>query len=210
MAGTTPIPKKQAPPAAVRNAGPILTVLKRVFAAHLAEGDTVVEIAAGSGYHAAIFARAMPQFIWQPTDQDAEARDSITAHATAENLDNLLQPLELDASAAVWSVTAASAILCVNMIHISPWEATLGLFAGATRCLPSGGPLVIYGPYSLDGYCIADSNIAFDQSLKARNAAWGIRDVTDIAAVAAERGFRHEEIISMPANNMMLVFRRAS
>ena len=208
MSGTAPVPHKHAPPAAVRNTDPILAVLTRVFSSQLTDGDTVVEVAAGSGYHAAAFARAMPRFMWQPTDPSAEARQSIAVYAAEENLDNLLPPLDLDASAVTWPMTEANAITCINMIHISPWEATLGLLAGAARYLPGGGPLVMYGPYSVDGDFIADSNVAFDQSLKARNATWGIRDVRDVAAAASERGFHHEETISMPANNITLVFRK--
>jgi hypothetical protein len=207
MSETEPMPQKRSPPAAVRNAGPITEVLARVFSNQLRDGDTILEIAAGSGHHAATFAQAMRQFIWQPSDPSAEARDSITAHVEDLGLSNLKPPLELDVCASNWPVTSVNAILCINMIHISPWEATLGLFGGAERTLPSAAPLVTYGPYSVDGDFIADSNIAFDESLKSRNPAWGIRDVKDVAAVAQEKGFRHEDTFTMPANNLMLVFK---
>jgi len=207
MSEARPTPQKRSPPAAMRNARPITDVLARVFS-QLKDGSSVLEIAAGSGYHAATFAQAMPHLIWQPSDPSAEAFDSITAHVKDLNLDNLKSPLELDVCAKTWPVASANAILCINMIHISPWEATLGLFDGAARVLPIGAPLVTYGPYSIEGDFIAESNVAFDQSLKERNASWGIRDVKDIAATALDRGFRLEETISMPANNMTLVFNK--
>lgn len=206
MAADAPNPEKKAPPAAVRNAQPITQVLARVFSDRLAEGETVLEIAAGSGYHAAAFAKAMPQFTWQPTDPNAEARASIAAHVTESELSNLMAPLELDVRASPWPVTTVGAVLCINMIHISPWEATLALLKGAGERLAPGKPLVTYGPYSLDGDFIAESNIAFDQSLKARDPSWGIRDVRDVTKAAAEQGFQHHETVTMPANNMMLVF----
>lgn len=208
MSETGPKPQKRSPPAAVRNAGPITEVLTRVFSKQLRDSGTVLEIAAGSGHHAATFAQAMPQFIWQPSDPSAEARDSISAHVEDLGLSNLKPPLDLDVCASIWPVTTVNAILCINMIHISPWEATLGLFSGAERALPSAAPLVAYGPYSVDGDFIAESNVAFDQSLKARNPAWGIRDVKDVAAAAQEKGFWLEETVTMPANNLMLVFKK--
>ena len=206
MAADTPNPERKAPPAAVRNAEPITQVLTRVFSERLSVGDTVLEIAAGSGYHAATFAKAMPQFTWQPTDPNAEARASITAHVTESGLGNLKAPLELDVRANPWPVATIGAVLCINMIHISPWDATLALFKGAGERLDAGKPLVTYGPYSLDGDFIAESNIAFDQSLKARDPSWGIRDVRDVAKAAENQGFQHNETVTMPANNMMLVF----
>lgn len=210
MAADAPESPKRAPPAAVRNAEPITEVLTRVFTNRLAEGETVLEIAAGSGYHAASFAKAMPQFNWQPTDPSAEARVSIAAYASEPGLPNLKTPLELDVRTHPWPIATIGAVLCINMIHISPWEATLALFKGAGERLAAGKPLVTYGPYSLDGDFIAESNIAFDQSLKARDPSWGIRDVRDVAKAAAEQGFSHDETVTMPANNMMLVFSKTA
>ena len=198
----------QAPPASVRNAAPILDVLKRVLAPPSFLGRSVLEIAAGSGYHGPIFARALPHLTWQPSDPDADARSSIAAHVTAAALPNLHPPLELDVCATAWPVETAGAIVCINMIHISPWSATLGLFNGAARAKTH--TVVTYGPYSVDGNFLAESNIAFDQSLRARNAAWGIRDVHHVARVAATCGFAHDETVAMPANNLMLVFKKSA
>lgn len=197
---------KQIPPAAVRNTPPLLAILTRLLADR--EG-TVLEIAAGSGYHAAAFAAALPHVTWQPSDPDDSARASITAYVEDAGLPNLRLPLALDAAADSWPPLEATAVVCINMIHISPWPATEGLFRGAARVLKAGGVLVTYGPYSIDGDFLAESNIAFDQSLRARNAAWGLRDVRDVAAEAAKRGFSHTETIRMPANNLTLVFRKA-
>jgi SAM-dependent methyltransferase len=197
------------PPASQRNAEPIREQLERVLAPVRARRGLVLEIAAGSGYHAAQFAKAFPEVTWQPTDPDAGARDNIAAHVAAAGLANLRAPLALDVEAP-WPVTAADAILCVNMIHISPWSATLALFAGAGKILAPGGVMVTYGPYSIDGDFLAPSNLDFDASLKSRNAAWGIRDVSDVARVASDNGLALRETIRMPANNLILVFGRAS
>ncbi len=196
----------QAPPASVRNAPPILEVLTRVLSPPAFTGRDLIEIAAGSGYHAPIFAKALAHLTWQPTDADALCLQSIAAHVAAAGLANLRTPLALDVSAATWPVTAADAMLCINMIHISPWAATLGLFAGAARL--GAGVVMTYGPYSIDGDFQAESNVAFDQSLRMRNSAWGIRDVKDVAAVAASHGFTHDETVRMPANNLMLIFKK--
>ena len=201
----TEVSSLQAPPAAVRNAGPILAVLKEVLAPPGFTGHSLIEIAAGSGYHAPIFARAFPTLTWQPTDAEAAARASIAAHVAAAGLANLRPPLALDVLEDTWPVAAADAVLCINMIHISPWEATLGLFQGARRL--GAGLIVTYGPYAIDGDFLAESNVAFDQSLRLRNPAWGIRDVKDVARVAGDCGFRLEETHRMPANNLILIFR---
>jgi hypothetical protein len=195
----------QAPPSAVRNAGPILDVLKQILVPPGFKGNSLVEIAAGSGYHAATIARAFPAVVWQPTDADAAARASIAAHVAEARLPNLRPPLALDVLEDTWPVAAADAVLCINMIHISPWEATLALFRGARRL--KAGLVVTYGPYTIDGDFLAESNVAFDQSLRVRNAAWGIREVKDVARAAADHGFRHEKTHRMPANNLMLVFK---
>lgn len=196
----------QAPPASVRNAGPILEVLTRTLSPPAFTGRDLIEIAAGSGYHAPIFAKSLPHLTWQPTDADALSLPSIAAHVAASGLANLRKPLALDVTAATWPVTAADAMLCVNMIHISPWAATLGLFAGAARL--RAGLIITYGPYAIDGDYQAESNVAFDQSLRARNSAWGIRDVKDVAAAAKAEGFNLDETVRMPANNLMLIFRK--
>ena len=196
------------PPASQRNAEPIRKQLERILAPARARKGVVLEIAAGSGYHAAQFAGAFPELTWQPTDADAGARENIAAHVAAAGLANLKAPLALDVEAP-WPVARADAILCVNMIHISPWSATLALFAGAGKVLCDDGVLVTYGPYSIDGDYLAPSNLDFDASLKSRNPAWGIRDVSAVAGVAADNGLVLRETIHMPANNLILVFARA-
>jgi hypothetical protein len=196
---------KQIAPAAGRNKEPIREVLARALPA----SGTVLMIAEGSGEHAAYFAAAFPQLTWQPTDRDDTALASIAAWCDEAQLPNLRVPLRLDVTDAVWPVAAADAITCINMIHIAPWEATLGLFAGAARTLPAGGLLFLYGPYRFDGAFTAPSNEAFDQSLRSRDPRWGVRDVRDLEATAAATGFALREAVAMPANNHSLLFRRA-
>lgn len=194
---------KRHAPAAARNAAPIGDVLARV----LPPNGLVLEIASGTGEHAVHLARRFPHQDWQPTDPDGEARASIAAWRDEAALPNLRAPLRLDAAGADWPVNRADAIVCVNMVHISPWAATLGLLAGAATCLAAGAPLVFYGPYRQAGVATAPSNEAFDVSLKARNPAWGLRTVGEMSA-AAEPWFALDETASMPANNLMLLFRR--
>ncbi len=167
----------------------------------------VLEIASGTGEHAVYFANALPALRWQPTDADAEARESIEAWRAANGLPNLLAPLPLDAAAPdTWPVARADAIVCINMVHISPWAATLGLMRGAGQALPPGGRLFLYGPYLEADVETAPSNLAFDESLKARNPEWGLRTREAVAAVAARHGLTLEARVAMPANNLVLVF----
>jgi hypothetical protein len=191
-------------PAVARNRDPILAVLREVLAAP----GTVLEIASGSGEHAVHFASALPHLVWQPTDPDAEARRSIAAHAAQAQLANLLPPLELDAAAAAWPVTQADAIVSINMIHIAPWRAAEGLMAGAARLLAAGSPLYLYGPFLEHGRHTAPSNAAFDESLKARDPAWGVRDLDEVVALASRHGLALSRTVAMPANNLSVVFRR--
>jgi hypothetical protein len=191
-------------PAVARNRDPILAVLRDVLPA----AGIVLEIASGSGEHAVHFAAALPHLAWQPTDPDAQARGSIAAHAARAGLANLLPPLELDASAPVWPVTRADALVSINMIHIAPWRATQGLMAGAARLLSAGSPLYLYGPYREHGRHTAPSNAAFDASLQARNPAWGVRDLDAVVALAAEHGLTLQHTVAMPANNLSVIFRR--
>ena len=195
-----------APPASVRNAPAIQEILSRVWAPLIANGGAVLEAASGSGYHAYTFAKAFPKLAWQSTDGDAESCRNLARVMATAALPNLKPPLQLDVSAAAWPVTSTDAMLCINMIHISPWAATLDLFKGAARILAPGSTLVTYGPYSLNGDFLAESNVAFDQSLRTRNPDWGLREVTDVAGAASEHGFTHAETLRMPANNLMLVF----
>jgi SAM-dependent methyltransferase len=195
---------KHVAPAAERNAEPIRAVLERV----LPPRGLVLEVASGTGQHAAHMARAFPQLTWQPSDPDPTALDSIAAWRDETDLANLLQPVELDVTREPWPVAFAAAIVCVNMIHIAPWEAALALFRGAGRLLPDGGLLYLYGPYRFHGSFTAPSNAAFDASLRARDPAWGVRDLDDIAPAAAAAGLHLEETVAMPANNHSLLFRR--
>jgi len=189
-------------PAAARNRAPILDVLRRVLPAR----GLVLEIASGSGEHVVYFAAALAQLTWQPTDPDPEALTSIAAYRAAARLPNLLPPLALDASAPIWPVTHADAIVAINMIHIAPWAAAEGLMAGAERLMAP--VLVLYGPFREGGRHTAPSNAAFDESLRARNREWGVRDLDEVAALASRHGLMLHERIAMPANNLSVVFRR--
>jgi hypothetical protein len=191
-------------PAVARNRDPILAVLRDILPA----AGTVLEIASGTGEHAVHFAAALPHLAWQPSDPDAQARRSIAAHAAQAGLANLLAPLELDASAPIWPIARADAVVSINMIHISPWRATQGLMAGAARLLAAGALLYLYGPYRQHGLHTAPSNAAFDASLRARDPEWGVRDLEAVVALAAEQGFALQRTVPMPANNLSVVFRR--
>ena len=168
----------------------------------------VLEVASGSGEHAVHFARAFPELDWQPSDPDPAALDSIEAWRADSGLPNLREPLILDATASQWPVEAADAVLNINMVHISPWEAALGLLGGAARVLAPGGKLILYGPWTLQRFQTAPSNLAFDADLKRRNPAWGLRQVEDFAREAEKRGLLLKDQREMPANNRMLLFIR--
>jgi hypothetical protein len=175
----------------------------------LPQTGLVLEIAAGAGEHAVHFAAALPTLQWQPTDADPEALASIAAWRQQAGLTNLLPPLALDcAQPETWPVTRADAVVAINMIHISPWSATAGLFCGAARALPPGGGLFLYGPFFESGVAAAPSNIEFDQSLKRRNPEWGIRRLDDLTVEGERHGLMLSERIAMPANNLVLVFRK--
>ena len=202
MSEATP-PGARSAPATARNREPLLQVLRPRLPAQ----GLVLEIASGTGEHALYFASALPALRWQSTDADAEARASIEAWRAASGLPNLLAPLPLDAAAPdAWPVERADAIVCINMVHISPWAATLGLMRGAGQALPPGGRLFLYGPYLEADVETAPSNLAFDESLKARNPEWGLRTREAVAAVAARHGLTLEARVAMPANNLVLVF----
>jgi SAM-dependent methyltransferase len=169
----------------------------------------VLEVASGTGQHCAFFADRFPDLIWRPSDPDPAALASIAAWREAANAPNLHAPLRLDAEADSWPIDRADAILCVNMVHISPWSATLGLLRGAGALLPPGGPLILYGPYRRAGVPTAPSNLAFDASLRSRNPKWGLRDLELVSTEAEARGLRFERLFEMPANNVTVVYRRA-
>jgi len=187
-------------PATLRNREAIAAVLVEA----LPVTGLVLEIASGSGEHVAHFARELPGHSWQPSDPDASARVSIAAWC--EGLTNVLPPLDLDAASADWPIERANAVLCINMVHISPWEATLGLVAGAARILPRGAPLILYGPFLQADVPLAPSNAAFDESLRSRDPRWGLRSVEAVRDSAL--GFTLDRVVEMPANNLTLVFRR--
>ena len=195
---------KREAPAAARNRQPILEVL----CDRLPGRGLVLEVTSGTGEHALHFAAALPGLVFQPSDPDPDARASIDAWVADSSLPNLRPALALDASRPDWPVAAADAILCCNMIHISPWASAVGLVAGAGRILPPGGLLYLYGPYRRGGRHTAPSNEAFDADLKRRNPAWGVRDLEAVAALAAEAGLGDPEIVEMPANNLSVMFRR--
>jgi SAM-dependent methyltransferase len=196
-------------PATQRNREPILAVLRRCLPAR----GTVLEVASGTGEHCAWFAAGLPQLVFQPSDPDAAQRASIAAWAAAAGVRNVLAPLALDVRQPGWEASAAiarpvAAVLCINMIHIAEWPATLGMMRGAAQLLDPGGVLYLYGPYRRGGRHTAPSNAAFDQSLRATNPAWGVRDLEAVVAAAAERGLTLVETVEMPANNLSVVFRR--
>ena len=169
----------------------------------------VLEIASGGGEHAAYFASNLPGLRWQPTDANSEMFESIAAHRAAAGVANLLAPLHLDVTSEQWPVERADAMVCCNMIHIAPWAATEGLIAGAGRTLARGGVLYLYGPYKIDGRHTAPSNQDFDARLRAQNPLWGVRDLTDVSALAKRHGLALAETVPMPANNLSVIFRRA-
>ncbi len=192
-------------PATFRNRDVILAVLRQ----ELPEWGVVLEVASGSGEHAIYFAEAMPALSWQPTDPDKNAIASIKAYTAEYKGVNLKEALNLDASSASWPIERADALVCINMIHISPWASTKGLFEGAARTLsPRDAPVILYGPYFGKEEELAPSNLQFDASLKARNPEWGIRQIEDMDELAASNGFTRTARFDMPANNLTLVYRR--
>ncbi len=197
----------QTAPAVERNRAPILAVLKDI----LPETGLVLEIASGTGQHAAAFATAFPKLTWQPSDPAPHARDSIGAWREVSQAENLLPPIDLDTARPDWEraiLGAPAAITCINMIHIAPWAACAGLIRGSGCLLPAGGLLYIYGPFRRGGAHTAPSNAAFDRALRAENPEWGVRDLEAVAELAEAAGLHLEHSLAMPANNLSVVFRR--
>ncbi len=203
-------------PATQRNREPILAILERVLPAT----GTVLEISSGTGEHGVFFAPRLAPRQWLPSETDPLARQSILAWQAAEPAANLHPPLALDVRQTPWPVEDSAAdlgvdltthpitaIVNINMVHIAPWEACLGLMAGAGRLLPRGGVLYLYGPFKQGGDHTAPSNAAFDDSLQAQNPAWGVRDLEAVVAEAEAVGLRWVDTLAMPANNMSVVFR---
>jgi SAM-dependent methyltransferase len=188
--------------AAERNKEPILSVLESVLPAT----GRALEIASGTGQHVCFFAAALPGVRWQPTEPDGASRAAMVRRIRESGLTNVEPPVALDVHEARWPVgDALDAIVCINMIHISPWSATEALCSGAARHLRDGGVLVTYGPYLENGTAVP-SNLDFDASLKRRNAAWGLRDLDDVTRVAAAHGLARRQVVRMPANNLTVVF----
>jgi SAM-dependent methyltransferase len=191
-------------PAVARNKAAITEVLGR----HLPASGLVLEIASGSGEHALHFAAHFPALTFQPTDPDAAALASIAAWRAEAALANLLPPLMLDVMAASWPIPKADAVVCINMIHIAPWEATAALMQGAARSLPPNGMLFLYGPFKQGGEHTAPSNAEFGASLRAQDARWGVRDLEAVTEIASAAGFAAPVVEAMPANNLSVIFRR--
>lgn len=191
-------------PATLRNRDAIVEVLRDI----LPDQGTILEVASGTGEHAVYFGRTFPSLTFQPSDPEPACCESIAAWTKREAVPNILPPKQLDAQAAQWDVENVAAILCINMVHISPWESSIGLFEKAGKLLPPGAPFYLYGPYLREDVETAPGNLAFERSLKSRNLRWGLRDVADMDALAARNGFVRESLIEMPANNISLVYRK--
>lgn len=191
-------------PSALRNRDPIADLLRDV----LPDTGTVLEIASGSGEHVIHFATLFPKLVWQPSDPSPEARASIQEWVKTQAITNVLPPLDIDASTETWPIERADAMIAINMVHISPWPATQGLLKGAAKLLPTGGTLILYGPYRREGQPLVPSNVDFDASLRARNPAWGIRLLEDVASLAKQSGLAMTSVTEMPANNLGVVFTR--
>jgi hypothetical protein len=195
---------RQYAPATVRNRDFILDVLRDV----LPMKGVILEIASGSGEHVVHFARNFPGLIFQPSDAEPEALLSVAAWVKDAELTNVRAPIVLDASQSPWPIASADAIICINMVHISPWDATVGLIAGAAAILLPASPLYLYGPYKRKGFATAPSNETFDRNLRDRNPTWGLRDLEAVAGVAQSVGFSAPAVTEVSANNLSVVFRR--
>ncbi len=217
----TPNDERQYAPATLRNCEPILEVLLKV----LPPTGTVLEVASGTGEHAVFFAPRLGPRKWLPSDPNPQLRASIAAWAAHFPCENLYTPIDLDVRTPIWSVeknapsgwlngddlnkSPITAIVNINMIHISPWSASLGLMAGAGRILPPGGILYLYGPFKRGGKHTAPSNAAFDESLRAQNPEWGIRDLDDVVTAATKQHLIRLDTYQMPANNLSVIFQRS-
>lgn len=191
--------------AARRNRKPIFEVLKKF----LPETGLVLEVASGTGEHGAYFAPRFPKLTWQPSDPNPEMRRSIQAWSRIEAT-KMNQSIDLDVQKKPWPIKKASAVVCINLIHISPWRACLGLMEGAGKILEEGGVLYLYGPYKIKNRHYAQSNIAFDQSLKQQNEEWGVRDLDDVIKIASDFGLRFSQTLKMPKNNLSVIFTKGN
>jgi SAM-dependent methyltransferase len=200
---------RQSSPSAARNRGPILTVLTRLLPAQ----GIVLEIGSGTGEHVACFAKALPGLVWLPSDPDEASRASIEAWIASEGLTNIRAPISIDVRERTWGVeddAPFDAIISLNMVHIAPWEAALGLLARAGHLLGPDGILFFYGPFMRGGTHTAPSNASFDLDLRKRDPSWGVRDVDDLVGEAAVHGLELRDVLQMPANNLSLVFTKVS
>ncbi len=198
---------RQRSPSTARNREPILEVLQTVVPPR----GFVLETSAGSGEHSVFFAAAFPELTWQPTDVSEQALASISAWRADANLPNLLPPEPLDVRDSRWAAvpeSGADVVLSINMIHISPWEAAVGLFEGAGRALLPGGVLVTYGPYLVDGAFTSPSNRQFEDWLKGLDPAYGQRDLEALRELAEANGLTRDAVVPMPANNFTVVYRK--
>ncbi len=198
---------RQFSPSAARNIGPIIEVLQRI----LPSSGAMLEVASGTGQHITAYAERFPHLCWQPSDADEVARESITAWRAHSGRSNLNAPIALDLLDPDWDrtlETPVAGIIACNLLHISPFAVTENLIAGAARLLPAGGPLFVYGCFSRQGDFVAPSNTAFDHSLRRQDPRWGVRDTTDVDALARTAGFAPAEIVAMPANNTVMIWRR--
>jgi cyclopropane fatty-acyl-phospholipid synthase-like methyltransferase len=199
---------RQYAPATERNRQPILEVLTRV----LPTTGNILEIASGTGEHAVFFASHLPSCRWIPSDLSRLSRESITAWKNANAVTNLDEPMNIDVTQSSWIAEAKKkeidAIVNINMIHISPWQACLGLMAGASQILSTGGIIYLYGPYKRNGEHTSPSNDSFDHSLRDRNSEWGVRDLEKVIEVAAAENFKLQEVIEMPANNLSVIWHK--
>lgn len=190
-------------PAAERNRDPILSVLRRFVPD---DAGDVLEVASGSGQHAAHFGAKLPHLRWQPTDQDETLFTSI--QTWCRDVPSVAAPIALDVHTSPWPVSRTDVVVNLNMIHISPWSACLALLDGASGVLQKGGVLFMYGPYAVDGAHTAESNARFDADLKRRNPSWGVRDLGTVIQEASARGMAHRATVPMPANNLSVVYEK--
>jgi len=190
---------------AERNKDPILAVLARV----LPKRGVVLEIASGTGQHVLHFAKALPNLTWQPSDPDTELRESIALRVKEQQLANVNRPINLDVTRLPWPLQTADAVVCINMIHVAPWSATLALLEGTKALLPTQHVLFLYGPYRRFGQHTSKSNEQFDSDLRAHDPEWGVRDLEAVSEAAASSGFVLAEVVEMPANNFSVIFKRS-
>ena len=191
-------------PSAERNRHDILPVLAEI----LADTGQVLEVPCGTGQHAVHFAEALKGLRWQPADVDPVALRSTQLRSEESALPNLAPPIRLDVCDSQWPLSELDGIICINLLHIAPWGACVGLMRGAQQCLRSGGLLYLYGAYLQKGKKTAPSNLDFDASLRERNSEWGVRLLEEVVAVAEEHQLHLREVREMPNNNLSVIFVR--